>query len=61
MRPTHAKFTLADKMQATIGIMTILYKQCIKLSVESLMWSILFLSDHDAVDFVVLGSFQYRI
>ena len=57
----HAKFTLADKMQATMGIMTILCKQYVKLLVKGLMRSVVFLSVQDALYFIVPGSLRHRI
>jgi hypothetical protein len=54
-------FTLVGKMQMTIRITTILCEWRIKLLVEGLMWSIMFLTVHDRVDFVALGSLQHRI
>ena len=57
----NAKFTLAEMVQAAIRVTTVLCKHCIKLSVEHFMWIIMFLSVHDRLNFVILGSLRHRV
>ena len=58
---THAQFTLAYIVQATIRITTVLCKHCVESAVESLMWRIEFVGIHYRPYFVVLRSLGHRI